>query len=1060
MNTQINQRHLGKSLAIALPLMLAASLHDAEVKKIANEVWGACDGQQVKQQTFGKGRVFWGKPLREILLADGVSPDFAHSGDAFIDFIHRTADGTEIYFLANRKDQAATVEATFRISGRQPELWDPVSGQRRDLPEFGSKNGCTTVPLAALHAADVANLRCEYQVNPLGIDSRVPRLSWKLETGNMKPERGIKQTAYQVLVASSEELLKKDKGDLWDSGKVVTDQSIQVEYAGKPLVSRHRCFWKVRVWTAVGSSLPSDHQPSTIDHSPSAWSSPSFWTMGLLKPEDFIAKWISFPESETSPWARKEFKLAARPERAMAFVNVKGYYELYVNGQKVGDDVLAPAVSDLRKRALYRTHDISKLLRAGDNCVGLWLGRGWARDGIRARVQLNIAVDGQDVVIGTDRSWTFSPSTHSLLGGWEWGNFGGECIDARREISGWSNAGCKAGQWKPVDECDAPAGLVVAQSCEPNRIGQVIPLAKCTALGTNAWELDFGVNLTGWLRLKMPRLEAGQKVVMRFADKRFQSPAGDKTPAGDIGATATWTIKTADGDIAYQTFKHIDEFISAGKKGEQFCSKFNYHGFRYVIVEGLPKEPEKGDAEALLIESDLRDAGDFECSNELFNRIHKVNLWTLRCLDLGGYMVDCPHRERLGYGDGQLGVESLAMSMNVPAFYSKWTEDWFDGQMDNGDLPHTAPDCGGGGGPAWGGAGCVLPSKLYLYYGDKRILERAYEPVRRYVELLESRCSNDILRAYGGQWDFIGDWVPPERGMDTSNWPEKPAQELFNNCYRLYLMEQLARAAELLGKADETQRWRARLKQLRPVIHKEFYDGANKHYVIDEQSYQLMPLMTGVVPDALKETVMKRLEEIIQVKCKGHLDTGMLGTYFLLQYLQETGRNDLVYTIMNQTSYPGWGYMLAQGATTLWEQWNGYFSQIHSCFTSPSGWLYQGLAGIRPDPSAPSFKHIIVKPAMVGDLTWVKSHHDSPYGRIVSNWKREGDKVSMDVTIPPNTTATVYVPTKDAAAVTESGKPASKADGVTFLRMENNAAVYAVGSGTYRFQSTLPDTIK
>jgi len=780
------------------------------------------------------------------------------------------------------------------------------------------------------------------------------------------------------------------------------------------------------------------------------------WSMGLLKSDDWNAKWIGFPAAETSPWMRKEFNLAAKPESAMAFVNVRGYYELVVNGEKVGDDVLSPAVLDLRERSLYRAYDIGKLLRAGDNCIGLWLGRGWSRSGIQARVQIHMTVEEKDMVVGTDRSWSFSPSTHSLLGGWKWGDFGGECIDARRDIPDWSKPGCKSGEWKPVTECAAPKGVVVAQSCDPNRVGAVIPLAKCTALGTNVWELDFGTNLTGWLRLKIPALEPGQKVVMRFADKRFQSPAGDKTPAGDIKATATWTIKADDGVIAYQTFKQIDEFISAGKTGEQFCSKFNYHGFRYVIVEGLPKAPEKGDAEALLIESDLKDAGDFSCSNGLFNRIHKANVWTLRSLNLGGYMVDCPHRERLGYGDGQLGVESLVMSRYAPAFYAKWTEDWLDGQKDTGDLPHTAPDQGGGGGPAWGGAGCMLPSKLYQYYGDKRLLGRAYDPVRKYVDFLESRCTDGILRAYGGKWDFIGDWVPPARGMDTKNWPGKPAQELFNNCYRIYLIEQLAKAAGILGKTDEAQRWLARLEEIRPLIHKEFYDVANKQYVIDEQAYQLMPLMTGVVPDDLKETVMKRLEELIRVKNKGHLDTGMLGTYFLLQYLQEAGHNDLVYTIMNQTTYPGWGYMLSQDATTLWEQWNGYFSQIHSCFTCPSGWFYQGLAGIRPDAALPGFKKILIKPAIVGDLTWVKAHYDSPYGRIVSNWTRIGNQLTMDVTVPMNTTATIHVPTKDAAGVTESGNAIDKAEGVMFMRLENNAASYAIGSGIYRFQSVLP----
>ena len=289
-------------------------------------------------------------------------------------------------------------------------------------------------------------------------------------------------------------------------------------------------------------------------------------------------------------------------------------------------------------------------------------------------------------------------------------------------------------------------------------------------------------------------------------------------------------------------------------------------------------------------------------------------------------------------------------------------------------MPHTAPKTAAAAAdPAWGGAGCVLPWKLYLYYGDRRLLERAYEPMRRYVEFLESKCTNGILRSYGGKWDFIGDWVPPGRGMDTNNWPPKAGRGTVQQ-----LLPPLSHGtcwpgrAAVLGRTDEAQRCRTRLGEIRPLIHAAFYDAPKQLYVLDEQAYQLMPLMTGVVPDDLRETVLQKLEDVILVKSKGHLDTGMLGTYFLIQYLQETGRNDLLYTIFNQKTYPGWGYMLSQGATTFWEQWNGYWSQIHSCFTSPGGWFYQGLAGIRPDADAPGFKKIIIKPAVVGDLTWVK----------------------------------------------------------------------------------------
>jgi alpha-L-rhamnosidase len=885
-------------------------------------------------------------------------------------------------------------------------------------------------PLAALHAAEVASLRCEYLSNPLGIDVAKPRLSWVMESR----ERGQRQAAYQVLVASTPELLAKDQGDLWDSGKVASDQSIQVEYTGKPLAARMQCFWKVRVWTC--SALNPEPRPvlrslgegGTLN--PSSWSKPAMWSMGLLTPASWQAKWVK-AGGETSPWLRKEFTLTAMPERATAFVNVKGYYELYVNGQKVSDDVLAPAVSQDKRRSLYTRYDISRLLRAGSNCVGLWLGRGWAKDGTIGRVQLDMSVAGQRVVVGTDRTWTSMASTHALRGPWEWSNMGGETIDARKETAGWNEVGCTNGNWLPVVEVAAPEGEVTAQSCPPNRINKVMPLVACTNRAANNWELDFGTNLTGWLRLRLPQLASGQRLTISYADKPGQ------------------------------IFNQVDEYISAGKSGEVFCSKFNYHGFRYAIVDGLAAKPAQDDAEALLIESDLEPVGNFECSNDLFNRIHQLNLWTIRCLSLGGYMVDCPHRERLGYGDGQTSLDTQIMNRDAPAFYAKWAVDWLDAQIpDTGQFPHTAPFViPSWGGPGWGGIGCVLPWKTYLYYGDRRLLERSYEPMRRYVEFIERQCENDVMRQRTDQGQFLGDWVPPERGMDTKNWPKTPACEIFNNGYRVYLWQILERSARILGKTKEADECAAKLNKIRPLIHAAFYDPQKQLYVIDEQAYQVMPLMTGIVPAELVGAVQKKLEEIILVKNKGHLDTGMLGTYFLIQYLQETGRNDLLYTIFSQKTYPGWGYMLDQGATTMWEQWNGFYSHIHSCFASPGSWFYQGLAGIRPDPAAPGFKKIIIKPAVVGDITWVKCHHDSIHGRIVSNWKREGDKLTMEVTIPPNTTATVHVPAKAETGVTESGKPAAKAMGVKFLRMENNAAVYAVDSGTYRFGSSLTDTV-
>jgi len=817
------------------------------------------------------------------------------------------------------------------------------------------------------------------------------------------------------------------------------------------LESRQVCHWKVRVWLNGGQ--------------PSAWSQPAGWSMGLLKPADWQAKWVK-AGGESSPWLRKEFTLAAVPERATAFVNVKGNYELYVNGKKVGDDVLAPAVAVYRKRALYNTYDISKHLKPGSNCVGVWLGLGlsYTRKVQEhmpiARVQLDMSVGGQRVVVGTDPTWTWMNSSHTEFG-WDWCGNGQEHIDARRYVEGWNETGCTNGIWKPVEEFAEPTGVATAQACPPDRITKKFPVVKCTAMSTNTFELDFGTNLNGWFTLKLPKLEAGHQVTIRFADKRLESAKEvvtlDKTYALPPG---TWKLDTANGPVAYTIYSQSLEFISAGKAGEQIWPKFNYCGFRYAIVEGLPAAPASGDAEAMMIESDMEPVGTFECSNELFNRIHEANLWTIRCLNLGGYMVDCPHRERMGYGgDGQTSIDTQIMNLDASAFYTKWITEWLDEQdpvtgksaqfAPTGVAPDGKPD------PCcwllWGGMIDVLPWKCYLYYGDRRNLERAYEPMVRYpTKFIDSFFPDGGVQPQG-EVELGSDWVAPRVGMQAP-----PGNGLFVNCYRVYLMDLLAKSANALGKTDDAKRFGDRVADLKARIHTAFYKKNEKLYDSGRQLDQALPLALGIVPEAERENVQKALEDVILVKNKGHLDTGMLGTYFLLKSLRETGRNDLAFTMANQQDFPGWGYLLAQGATTFGEQWDGFWSQIHACYLSAGGWMSQGLAGILPDESGPGFKKIIIKPAIVGDLTWVKCSYDSIHGTIVSNWKRETGNLKLDVTIPINTTATVYVPAKDEASVTESGKPAAQAAGVKFLRMENGAAVYAVGSGFYQFQATLP----
>ena len=930
--------------------------------------------------------------------------------------------------------------------------------------------GCVLPSLvASTQAAGIApaELRCECAVDPLGIDVARPRLSWIVKATD-PGSRGQMQMAYQILVADDSAAIEQDKGNCWDTGKVESDETVHIEYAGTPLRSSGQYWWKARVWDKAGQASP--------------WSKPQRWSMGLLKPDEWRAKWIRFPQEpapaaaasqpvhrETlapSPWLRKSFSLEAAPRRAMAYVNVLGYFELYVNGQKVGSDVLSPAVSDYQARSFYVTYDIAPLLRKGPNCIGLWLGRGWhvaGQSGVKAsgpvaRFHCDILTDNKNLDVISDETWKCAPSPYATLGPWQWDQYGGERYDARLENAAWNTAEFDDRAWTAVQVVAPPASRCESQRCPLNRIGRRIPAVSCSDLGGGRVEVDFGTNLAGWLRMRLPLLPAGHRVAIHYADQRYASAAPEKLPPGVTYHTSDETFDSAKGKVRYQTFHHADEFLSAGRPGETFCSKFNYHGFRYAVIEGLPTTPDAKDFEALLIESDLEPTGQFTCSNELLNRIRDLNLWTVRCLNLGGYMVDCPHRERLGYGDGQVSAETCLMNFWMPNFYAKWLGDWRDGQNPkNGSLRAVAPrDIPGGEPPGWGGTMAAIAWRTYLYYGDRRLLEQYHEPMRRYVDFLESRCVDGILRASGGQWDFLGDWVPPGRGMDTLNWPSARANEFFNNCYRVYLWELLEKSAAALGRDDEVQRCRAKLDQIRPLIHRAFYDPDKHSYGFDEQAYQCFPLLTGVTPPAEREAVMRTLQDGILIRRGGHLDSGMLGTYFLIQYLSAAGRDDLLYTIVNQKTYPGWGHMLQRGATTMWEQWNGYYSQIHSCYTSIAGWFHNDLAGIQPDAAAPGFKKIVLRPAVVGDLASVRGSYDSIRGPIRSDWSVKDKTFDWTIDVPANTTATAYVPASDAKTVREGDVPAAEASGVKFLRMEGNRAVFAVESGRYHFRSTLP----
>ena len=886
---------------------------------------------------------------------------------------------------------------------------------------------------AASAAATLSNLRCEYRDNPLGIDAEKPRLSWVIEERGPRSEvRGQKQSAYQVLVASTPELLAKDQGDLWDSKKVVSEQSIQVEYAGSSLESRRACHWKVRIWDK--------------DEKASAWCAPAGWSMGLLNPDDWQAKWIGAPTDapiEPAPLLRKTFSLDKKIERATAYISGLGYYELTLNGQKVGDHVLDPKFTRYDRRVLYVTYDMTRQLKNGNNAMGVMLGNGWYNYHVknpwsfdtapwRAKpkmlLQLEIAfADGSTQTIISDESWKYSTGPIQFDG-----MLSGEVYDARLEKEGWNTAGYDDSKWGAAKVADAPKGKLSAQMVQPIRVTEVLKPVKVSQPKPGVYLYDMGQNIAGTARLAVTG-PVGTEVKIQYAELLH-----------DDGTLNPDRIKVFCQSAEFQT----ERYVLKGKGTEIWQSRFMYHGFQYVQVTGFPGEPKLANLEALVMHTDLENAGTFECSNELLNKIQHCTRWSY-LNNFHGHPTDCPNREKIGWtGDAHVAAETGLYNFDASAAYTQWMLDFKDEQRDSGELPGIVPTGGWGyqwgGGPGWTSAYVLIPWYMYQYRGDIRILAEHYENLKRYVDYLTSMAKNGIVGIDPGDWSVAKTETPVE---------------VTSTGYYYCDAVIVSKIAGILGRQDDAAKYTQLAAAIRKAFNRDFLNGQTKQYANGSQTALSCALYQGLVEPADVDAVLGNL--IANVEMQGnHLDCGILGTKYLLHALANNGRADVAFKVTAQTTQPSWGYWIKQGATTLWEKWDDSDgSHNHVMFGDVSAWFFKSMAGIRPDESGPGFKKIIIKPAIVGDLTWVKCGYDSIHGKIVSNWQRDGNKLTMDVTIPANTTATVYVPAKVAAEVTESGKPAGQAESVEFLRTEKYAAVYAVGSGTYRFQSSLPQTV-
>jgi alpha-L-rhamnosidase len=884
----------------------------------------------------------------------------------------------------------------------------------------------------------LADLRCENLENPTGIDAAQPGLSWILNSTG----RGRNQAAYQILVASSRENLADDNGDLWNSGRVNSSQSVQVSYAGKPLASGALCFWKVRVWDDQGTV--------------SEWSQPAFWTMGLLQPEDWRAKWVGLDgevvtnESRRLParWLRKEFAAPKEIKRATVCFSGLGWSELYINGEKIGDHVLSPPLSEYPKRVYYEIFEVAGRLKPGANAVGVVLGNGRFYAPRRAHptktlsfdfpkllLQLHIEyADGTATNIVSDESWKLTTNGPIVANN----EYDGEEYDAREEFPGWSEPGFDDSAWQPAQIVSAPDGVLSGVRQEPIHVTQRLKPVSVKELNPGVFIFDMGQNMVGWCQLKV-RGPAGTQVELRHAETL--KPDGSLYTANLRSARAT------------------DIYTLKGHGEEIWQPRFTLHGFRFVEMTGYPGRPTLDSLTGCVVNDDLPVTGEFECSNPLLNKIYHNIVWGVR----GNYHsipTDCPQRdERQGWlGDRAEESRGETYFFDNEALYAKWLQDMADAQKTNGSIPDVCPSYWPlyNDDVTWPSTSIIIPEMLRDQFGDEQIIARHYDSARMWIEHMMGFVTNGIIAR-----DRYGDWcVPPEdptlihsKDPKRNTNPVLLATPFFYHDLRL--MENEARR---LGKTDDANCFGKLADEIKVAFNEKFLNRDLGQYDNGTPTSCVLPLAFGLVPDDMRGKIFDHLVHKITDETHGHIGTGLVGGQFLMRVLTANGRLDLAYMIATQETYPSWGYMVEHGATTVWELWNGdtanpaMNSGNHVMLVGDLAiWLYEDLAGIKADPEQPGFKHIIMQPTPVGDLKFVRATHLSPYGWISSEWHWEGGQFDWQIKIPANTTATVYLPVQNVEAVTESGRPLAGANGVKFLRVEDGRVVVDVQSGAYHF---------
>ena len=890
--------------------------------------------------------------------------------------------------------------------------------------------------LALMTAANAAltpvDLRCDYALNPLGVDSQSPRLFWKIAG------HGQKQTAYQILAASSEKTLAQDRGDLWDSGKIDSDESLQIEYAGKPLSTSEPVFWKARVWDEGGKT--------------SAWSKPATWTMGVLNNSDWHAHWIGAADTNIpSLLLRRELIVKPGLQRAIIHICGLGEYALTLNGKTIGDDFLSPGWTKYDRTCLYDTRDITDELRRGKNAVGIELGNGmyqvlgggrftkfkgsFGPQMVIAQIRLEYA-GGEVEIVGTDGTWRVAPGpiTFNSI-------YGGEDFDARLIQHGWDKINFNDAKWTAAQVMNGPGGELRGLSCAapPLHYFEIHKPISSHALTNGDIVFDLGQNASHVPKISVTG-PAGSQV--RLIPSELVNDDGTANQ-GSMGSGHRGTVWC--------------EYTKATDSEETWSPKFFYVGCRYIQVHFTPAitngtPPKIKSLAGIVVQSASEPVGEFECSNDLFNHIRTLVRWAQRS-NMVSLMTDCPHRERLGWlEEDHLNGPALRYEFNLAQLFTKTLNDIADSQLTNGLVPTTAPEYtvfrsktdldhlrnDFGDSPEWAATFILVPWQQYEFDGDLHLFRTHYDAMKKYLAYFGTRATNNIAEFGLGDWYDIG---PKKPGVS-----QLTPVALTATAFYFQDVEIMARVAALLGKDDDAKTYSQLAGKIRAAFNEKFYNTTNHFYATDSQCANAIPLVMGICAPTNRAAVLDAI--VADIRSRGNaLTAGDVGYRYLLRALADGGRSDVIFDINNQTNKPGYGMQLAKGKTSLTEAWDGGSSQNHFMLGQIQEWFYHDLAGIQNAAGSAGFKQIVINPQPVGDVTWVKASYHSIRGKIVSDWKRGADTFTLKVSIPPNTTATIFAPADSAKRVAVTGRKAM------WLRRENGRDVFKVSSGDYTFGS-------